>query len=353
MKKLFYLATVLLMAACQQSAQKNAEQHRQQYAVDSTDRTNNFYDNEAVHSLKLNPVEVTGEIENPGQVDFDALPIHSVIVKEARLDENGNKFIGAYRYNGYSLLDILDLRKLNKANKDEFGPIIDLFVIVENESGEKAVFSWGEIFYPNHLHEILIATEVMRIVPSKTKELWPLPTDCKLVVKHDLITARNISVPVRIRIVSAGRSFEVDRNMEPMHADAIDVFVGGNKTKTLTHAPADVPTITYETIFYGRGRGIHSTTPFTGQMLKQVLNGQVDFTTKNLMNSYLIISAADGYRGVFSYSEIFNRNDQSEILLIDDPINIDGGRFRLFPACDFFSDRAIKAVSGIYFESVN
>jgi hypothetical protein len=55
----------------------------------------------------------------------------------------------------------------------------------------------------------------------------------------------------------------------------------------------------------------------------------------------------DGYRCVYTYSEIFNRNDQAEVLLIEDKENQDGGVFRLFPAADFFSDRAVKAVSEI------
>jgi hypothetical protein len=60
------------------------------------------------------------------------------------------------------------------------------------------------------------------------------------------------------------------------------------------------------------------------------------------------MAAKDGYRGVFTFSEIFNRNDQSETLLIFIPDEKDGGAFRLFPAGDFFSDRAIKAVESIY-----
>ena len=42
-----------------------------------------------------------------------------------------------------------------------------------------------------------------------------------------------------------------------------------------------------------------------------------------------------------------NRNDQEEVLLIQYGEGSDGGKFRLFPAGDFFSDRAIKAISEI------
>jgi hypothetical protein len=88
-------------------------------------------------------------------------------------------------------------------------------------------------------------------------------------------------------------------------------------------------------------------------MLKEVLADQISFTAQNLKTAFLIVAAKDGYRGVFSYSEIFNRNDQSELLLIYDPKTIDSGAFRLFPAGDFFSDRAIKSVNRIYFEQLD
>jgi len=63
------------------------------------------------------------------------------------------------------------------------------------------------------------------------------------------------------------------------------------------------------------------------------------------------VAAADGYRVVFSASEVFNRNDQSEVLIVDQGKD-EGGKFLIFPAPDYFSDRAIKAVSEIHFDLI-
>jgi hypothetical protein len=65
------------------------------------------------------------------------------------------------------------------------------------------------------------------------------------------------------------------------------------------------------------------------------------------------ISAKDGYRVAYSFSEIFNRNDQSEVLLINRDEDQQGGKFSIFPAADFFSDRAVKAINGIYMDFIN
>ena len=167
------LAAVLIVCGCgPKGPGEPSGSARVASPVDTTNVTNDFYDNEATHPLPLAALAVDGEVAEPGPVDLAALPRRSVIVKEALLDEGGRpRFVGAYRYDGYSLFDVLDRVKVRKKNASEFAPIVDLYVEVENSDGDKAVFSWGEIFYPNELHRILIADAVTLIVPTKTEDL--------------------------------------------------------------------------------------------------------------------------------------------------------------------------------------
>jgi len=316
--------------------------------ADTSDLTNYFYDNAETHDLNVTNLFIGGEIAIPGQRSFEGLPLHSVIVKETLLSETGDKFVGAYRYDGYSLLDILNNCKLEKKNKEEFAPIIDMFVQVENEAGERVNVSWGEIYYPNHLHEIIIAVKVMRIVPSKTKDLWPLPTESKLVFGSDLITERNISSPSKITVLSYPKSFVTVKGMSPVFSPDVKLYVNDSLSATISGSPSNIHPQTYHTIFYGRGRGIHSTQPFTGFMLKDMLAPYYPINASGLKMGIVLIAAKDGYRGVYTLSELMNRNDQAQTLLIYAPEETDGGAFRLFPAGDFFSDRAIKAVESIY-----
>lgn len=109
-----------------------------------SEMTNNFYDKSEAFSLPLMDLTIEGEIANPGKVDFSTLEKHTVIVKEALPDSAGSgRFVGAYRYDGFSLFDILNHTILKKANSSEFPPIIDLFIEIENKKGEKVVFSLG------------------------------------------------------------------------------------------------------------------------------------------------------------------------------------------------------------------
>jgi hypothetical protein len=354
MKCLFFFFIIFLsLISCNITPKKVVENEKKPViqSIDNSDMTNNFYDNVETYQLPVKELFIDGEIANPGKVEFSGLPVHSVIVKEALLDSaGGDRFTGAYRYDGYSLFDILDKRILKKANITEFKPIIDLYVEIENDKGEKVVFSWGEIYYPNNLHKILIASGVSRIVPSKTKDLWPLPVESKIVAACDLVTERNISSPVKITIKSYSRSFAVKQGMSPMFSPSVNILSSSKQTGKIESLPSNLNNDTFNTIFYGRGKGIHSTTPFTGVLLKDLLFKYYPVSVDNLKKGIICIASMDGYRSVLSYSELFNRNDQQEFMLIKTKEKEDGGLFRIFAASDFFSDRAIKSVSEIHLD---
>lgn len=351
MKKAIILLFLVSLVACvgKPGADQKDNRISSSHFIDSTDMTNNFYDNTETYPLAVKELTVEGEIANPGKVDFSKLPVHSVSVKETLLDSTGSdKFIGAYRYDGYSLFDILNDRILKKSNAEEFRQIIDTYIEVENTKGEKAVFSWGEIYYPNALHRIIIASGVSRIVPSKTKDLWPLPSESRIIAGNDLITERNISSPVKITVRSYPKSFHVAKGLSPMFSGKIMLFNRGSAKGQISDIPSGLKEVTFNTIFYGKGKGIHSTEPFIGVKLSEVLLPSFRLTRENLKEGILCLAGKDGYRCVVSYSELFNRNDQQEFLLVKTKENEDGGLFRIFPACDFFSDRAVKSVSEIH-----
>lgn len=311
-------------------------------------QTNDFYDDAPSNQLTgTRIIQVTGEIEKDLNIDLNTLTRHSITVKETTLTQGEVKFLGAYRYDGYSLYDILNSVILKKKNEAEFPPIIDLFVEVSNGRGESVVFSWGEIYYPVNRHRILIATDVARIVPSKSKELWPLPGETRLVAGNDLITVRNISDPVRITVKSLDSKYRIDREITPMYSAKMKIYVNNELLDSLKSLPAESRLMTYNTVFYGRGMGIHGTTPFTGAKLNDILVAHYSLSPEVLKHGMAVIAGIDGYRAAFTLSEIVNRNDQQEILLIDRDNYEGAGRFSLFPACDFFSDRAIKAIMEI------
>jgi hypothetical protein len=332
MKKLFLNAFIGLTLALACPAQEN----------------NDFYDNTPAKALAgASRIEVVGEVANPGFVELGSLPRHSLIVREARLEKGAIAFVGSYRYDGCSLFDILKAKVVAKKNRAEFRSVIDLLVAVENAKGERVVLSWGEIYYPSDLHRILIADRVAPIIPSETKENWPLPAAAKLVCGNDLASERNIEAPTRITVFSAPLSLPGKKGQKPLYAPNFQVFRPGAEAAAFTGAGGAEQRV-YPSVFYGRGKGFHGVQYFSGALLKEALKEAVVLDGETLRRGYLVASSVDGYRIALSCSEVFNRNDQAEFLLLDRGEGREGGRYALFPAPDFFSDRAIKAVSAVH-----
>ena len=311
---------------------------------------NDFFDNVSFKALPVNPIEITGEVAKPGLADLSQLPLHQVQVREARLDNNKTTFIGAYVYQGYSLFDILKDQIIQKQNEREFSSHIDLLVIIENKKGEKVIFSWGEIFYPNILHRIIIAARVAPIIPSTTGETWSLPDESRVVVASDLYAERNLQSPVRIIVRSCSLSEPVLKGKPRLYSENIKLTRTGKELAKIGCLPENLPTLVLPTVFFGRGKGFHGLKYFSGVSLRQTLGKYFLPDQESLKAGFMIIVGADGYRAVYSISELFNRNDFQELLLYDKG-NEDGGRFAVFAAMDFFSDRSIKAIKDIIINS--
>lgn len=312
--------------------------------ADTTDATNDFYDNSDNYALKLGNVVVSGEVLHAGKVDFSKLHKQHLIVKDAKLIDGETKFIGAYSYRGYSLFDIINQFTLNKKTQKDFNQVTDVFVEVENDKGEKVVFSWGEIYYAAHLHQIMIAVEMSPIIPSKLKVEWPINQKAKIIAANDFFTERNIENPVKITVKSVAEPF----NFQPRGECKTNIIHLLNNRALLGNIEIDkiqAKKHSTNSIFYGRGRGLHSTTDFEGYLFKDVLN-QFPFSIDNVQHAYFVIDAQDGYRVVYSYSEIYNRNDQSELFLVKGHQEEEVG-IRLYPSFDFFSDRAIYCIKEI------
>jgi hypothetical protein len=80
-----------------------------------------------------------------------------------------------------------------------------------------------------------------------------------------------------------------------------------------------------------------------------MLNGVLDpFDAKLNRSGLVCFVSVDGYRAVYSYSELFNRADQTAPLLAITQNKDDGGFYRNFLPGDFYADRSVKALREIY-----
>jgi hypothetical protein len=310
------------------------------------DDTNDFYSKSAFKELGKPSLELLGEISSPGAIDLSGMPLHRVINRESKIRNGKTEFHGAYRYEGYSLFDILNNHLPQKKNAQEFKQTLDLLVAIENKAGERVVISWGEVFYPVAENRIIIAVRASPIIPILTKEEWTLPDHPRLICGNDLFSARNLDNPSKITVFSAPISFP-KKDVKELYSAQITLLMDGKKVELPAFTGHEERTC--PSIFYGRGKGFQGYQNFSGYLLKSIMQDHVAATPEIMKTGYFVLFGVDGYRIALSYSELCNRNDQAEFLLIDQGQGQNGGRYSVFPAADFFSDRAIKAVQEIYF----
>ena len=304
---------------------------------------NDAFDNSPVISLWGELPEVEGEILNPGIPSTKNLLIRSLTVKEyAPAGKNTEpEFRGAFQYYGYSLCDLLKDFVVNKRNADEFRQSTDLFVVVENAKGDKAVFSWGELYYSASGNDIILASAVQPIWPKRLDERWELPRYTKLVAANDYLTVRNIEEPVKISIRSFPESFPGRKGLKPVYSPNVIVKGPGIDFVIEKQGSINKNTISHKTVFFGLSLGFKGGRTFSGSPLSDILNEAYNFSSEDIRSGIIAFGAKDAYRVVFSISELINRTDMEETLLIDTGDD-ENGRFIIRPGSDFFADRHLK-----------
>ncbi|MBE0639860.1 MAG: hypothetical protein IH598_15185 [Bacteroidales bacterium] len=310
-----------------------------------------FHQTEEV-SLTVGEITIEGEVKNPGKLNLEDFYKREVMVKEALYDkQKGIDFIGAYRYRGYSLFDLLHPYNHEKKNKEEFPPAIDLYVVIENAAGESVVFSWSEIFHTNIPHQMLIATEMAPIVPYKKEVNYPVSKEWKIVCGNDLFAYRMLENPVKINVHSFGeKDYAIQKGMKPMYSSDVSVVFGDGLSFVIDPVNDTTTYRTYFSSFYGMGMGYHEAKYFRGPVLFDLFDNQIDlFDSERITHGLVCFAGLDGYRSVYSFSELFNRTDQVYPILAVPENPEDGGFYRVFHPAEFYADRSVKSLQEIYF----
>jgi hypothetical protein len=303
--------------------------------------TNSFFDDSESKDLDPKSILIQGEVQDPGPVDFSSLPIRSVAIKEMGIENGIRAFKGAFFVNGYSLYDILNSRNFKKTSENTFSSPVDLYAVVENEKGEKAAFSWGEIYYRNSF-DILISKTIQPINPARGKASYVLPQTPRLMCAGDLLNVRFINNPTRITVKSFHGSMPKEKPKD-IYAPEMKI-VTKTGSFTIGDVGSSVEKRTYPVVSYGHGMGFKGNENVSGFLLRDLIAANLTPTPAMLREWIAVASAKDGYRVVLSLSEIMNRSDNQDFLLLDKKDSLDNGRYTLFPAADFFADRDVRAI---------
>ncbi|KAF0152247.1 MAG: Molybdopterin oxidoreductase/precorrin-4 methylase [Ignavibacteria bacterium] len=313
-------------------------------AQNKGENTPSFFDDSELKEYSIQNILVEGEVENPSSVDLQLLYLNSFPTKIVVYGKDKNKFTGSYFVSGYSLFDIINQKKIKKANEAEFKPAVDLYVVVESDKGEKVVFSWGELFYSKNNYRAIIAKSVRSINPSKMKMKWTLPESTMLICGDDAFNFRSISNPTKITVKSFAGNYSKERVKEIYTPEF--TFVNNDVNVTAKDI-SGIERRKFRGLGYGHGMGWKGTEEVEGFVFKDVINKYLTIDEKQIASTILCISAKDGYRVTYSLSEIVNRNDMNDFLLIEKNSSLEEGKYNLVATPDFFVDRNVRSVEKI------
>lgn len=310
---------------------------------------NSFFHESDVEELKSGDLYIDGEVKNPGKVNFRKLYKREVVVKEATIINDEVEFIGAFRYIGYSLFDILHPYVVAKKNNDEFPPHVDLYIEVKNDKNESVVFSWSEIFHVLNPHQIILATDYAPIVPGKKEVNYNPGESWKIVAANDFMALRNIENPTSITVYSFDRKeYKIDRDIKVNESEDLSVLIENFKHYRIADF-SDFQTLTYPSVSYGMGMGYRKQDNYSGYTLQSILNDSINLKDANwIKNGLVCFVSVDGYRAIYSFSELFNRHDMvSKILSV---VELEDGliNYRNYIPTDFFIDRSVKSLQELY-----
>ncbi len=312
---------------------------------------NSLYHRTVETPLKVGEIFVDGEVQNPGKVDLSNYYQREVFSKQARsVAADSVDFQGAYRFRGYSLFDLLNHFLVAKKNAEDFHPATDLYVVIENDKGQKVSFSWSEIFYTQQPHQVIIATQSAPIEPFRKEVNYPAGTQWKVIAANDLYDFRTLENPIKITVKSFDKKdYVVNRKLENPVSPGFALIVNNRKVATFDSTKVDPCLQEYNSVFYGMGMGYHPIPNFRGVELSSVVQEWMPKNTDPLMSNGLVcFSATDGYRAVVSFAELFNRADQVHPLLAIPPQDSGSGYFRFYQPSCFYADMSVRNLSEMY-----
>lgn len=333
---------------------------------------------------------IKGAVSKPGVVDakvVKGLNRYHRLVKIA--DSKGN-FIGSLEVRGYALRDVIDRFEVNKKD-DGFDRPLDMVVTAIGKSGEKVIFSFGEVFYTSDEGPLLVDAARM-VLPSRHEPLKAGKKDPTITLMdinrrntvnsvslngcnscHESARVPKVYFPKGWLLIAAqdgfgGRYIEglTEICVNQVGIETVDTRSSGGRDsmvespaivgtdgKNYTFSPDDYkkqPRISITDAGIGHGKGYRGTSTWEGVPLKGLIQHLIP-SGVNPRNTYVLVTAADGYRSTFSGAEVFNNSNEKCVLLIDrkdgEVLGRGSGLYTIVQSTDFFVDRNVRMVKEI------
>ena len=332
-------------------------------------------------------IALTGSVKKAQFVDsalLASLPRQRLHVK---LSGPGGAYRGTVEADGVALMELLERAEVAKSMDDNFDRPLDLAVVVTGRDGRKALFSWGELFLAGDTGAAVLADKVRLFMPHHHEPVedavfasgaWLGPGErASLDVSscsacHDGGKLPKVDVPRGVCLVptrdATGRRFVEDvvsievrqagfpapprkKDLKDPWVEAPRLVLPGGKTVAIdAKATKPLPRVSGDDDAIGLGRGFRGRSHYAGASLAALLAKALPAgTDPGLL--FVVATASDGYRSLYSGGEILLSRLPENVVLVDTedgkPLLLKSGRLKSVARSDFFVDRSVRSLAEI------
>jgi hypothetical protein len=295
---------------------------------------------------------VTGMVKQEYRFTGDAFNALATARVRTREVSSEGKFLGAYRYTGVPVYNILNGIAPAKPADAAFDRPLDMVVTFTNRSGRSVHFSYGELTMSDDCSPVMLAFHREEIKPTKNSDEYDKNiftesiTGLRLICPREPDTERYLDEVVTM-------TFQIPKTPDAMlpvmkkgttcSAESLSCIRDG-KASTAVYSGVKVQRVAHW-IRVGHGRGYKGIDSAEGYNLRS-------FLTKNFNgcgdDDFFMFIACDGYRVLLSGREIFSTDDGDSFMLLK---SLNGkkpvGNNMLAPVKDYFVDRDVWGLSHI------
>lgn len=303
-------------------------------------------------------VSIAGLVRQPLRLGLrDIKAFGSVTVR--RVDHRSEGYFGDFEFRGVPLVTLISMAGPRKESSSFMRPT-DLAIVVQNESGKRVSFSYGELLF-RAPSDVVLAFDAEPMIPKRScdschkdrsghnwqsvlnrKQVFP-----RLIAGRDLDADRSLEGVMSIEVVELfSPAPQPKSKSQPLASESIAIRDGAAGIAT-TRSLGSYPRHEVHALEVGDAMGYHGEVRCEGALLTDVLTASKAPSGPDV--GY-VIAAADGFRATISSAELFSAVQPPPILIVD---RCNGqslkeqGNFKLIVANDTIAERWVKSVATI------
>ena len=303
-------------------------------------------------------VSITGLVRQPLRLGLrDIKAFGSVTVR--RVDHRAEGFFGDFEFRGVPLTTLISMAGPRKESSSFMRPT-DLAIVVQNESGKRVLFSYGELLF-RAPSDVVLAFDAEPMIPKRScdschkdrsdhnwrsvlsrKQVFP-----RLIAGRDLDAERSLEGVTNIEVVELFSPAPQPKSKSQLTiSEAIEIR-DGNTGIAAARSLNSYPRHEVHALEVGDAMGYHGEIRCEGAFLTDVLTASKAPSGPDV--GY-VIAAADGFRATISSAELFSTVQPPPILIVDRCNGRalgDQGNFKLIVANDTIAERWVKSVATV------